>query len=89
MPTLANTFYGNADFSTKKVEVDDEGNIIEVPYEPIDVSRPASKSLLANGGQITDNSTNHLVALLNHIMGSQDRNQLTENDLLNIVRKGT
>jgi hypothetical protein len=88
VPTLANTFYGNADFSTKKVEVDDEGNIIEVPYEPIDVSKPASKSLLANGGQITDNSTNHLVALLNHIMGSQDRNQLTEDDLLNIVRKG-
>jgi hypothetical protein len=88
VPTLANTFYGNADFSTKKVEVDDEGNIIEAPYEPLDVSKPAAKSLLANGGQITDNSTNHLIALLNHIMGSQDRNQLTEDDLLNIVRKG-
>ena len=88
VPTLANTFYGNADFSTKEVEVDEEGNIIEVPYEPIDVSRPASKSLLANGGQITDNSTDPLVALLNHIMGSQDKNQLTEDDLLDIVRKG-
>jgi hypothetical protein len=93
VPSLANTFFGNADFSTKKVKVDEEGNIIEEPYEPVKGQSEKStedilKSLFAGGGQITDNSNDHLMALLSQIMGSKDENKLTEDDLLNIVRKG-
>jgi hypothetical protein len=91
-PEIAKTFYGGKDFSSEAPKVDEQGNMIIEPYKPMAVTKEEGKdeenTSLARGGQITDNSTDHLLSLLHHILGKGNDDTLTEEDLLNIVRKG-
>jgi hypothetical protein len=93
-PEIAKTFYGGKDFSSQAPRVDEAGNMIIEPYKPIPVTKEEKEeenkegASLARGGQITDNSTDHLLSLLHHILGSGNDDTLTEEDLLNIVKKG-